>query len=190
MLASLYLLGVLVPHTVGAQPPAIYLFPTNVVENIKQTGRVARDMESALQTSVADLEQQWLLYEENRCEDAAGDPGCDQIKMLLGDTYLRMLLLMDASLPRMQASISNSILSWYNHHYYPHAYTTVYRPGAHYGPGISHSAGISPGYEPIHAPGILGGSHRIGHSALNLGHNVGHRVSHSRVISGGHGNRH
>ena len=109
MLASLYLLGVLIPHTVGAQTPAIYLFPTNVVENIKQTGRVARDMESTLQTSVADLEQQWLLYEENRCEDAAGDPGCDQITMLLGDTYLRMLLLMDASLPRMQASVQTTV---------------------------------------------------------------------------------
>ena len=83
-------------------------------------------------------------------------------------------------------------LSWYNHHYYPHAYTTVYRPGAHYGPSSNagYEVGISPGHEPIHSPGILGGNHRIGHSALSLGHNVGHSVSHSRGIIGGHGRRH
>jgi hypothetical protein len=81
-------------------------------------------------------------------------------------------------------------LSWYHHHYYPLRFSTVYRPGAHYGPGISHSVGVSPGHEPIHSPGILGGNHRIGQSGLSLGRNVGHNVSHSSGISGGHARRH
>jgi len=109
LLASLYLLGVLVPHSIAAQSPTIRLFPTNVVENIKETGRVARDIENTLQSSIVDLEQQWQLYEENKCESAVGDPGCDQITMLLGDTYLRMLLHMDAGLPRMRASVQITV---------------------------------------------------------------------------------
>jgi len=109
--ASLYLLCVLVAHSVAAQTPTIRLFPTNVVENVKETGRVARDMENGLQSSIAELEQQWRLYQESKCEGAEGDPGCDQIAKQLGDTYLAMLLLMDASLPRMQASVQTTVNS-------------------------------------------------------------------------------
>ena len=111
LLASLYLLCVLVAHSVAAQTPTIRLFPTNVVENVKETGRVARDMENSLQSSIADLEQQWRLYQESKCEGAEGDPGCDQIAKQLGDTYLEMLLLMDASLPRMQATVQTTVNS-------------------------------------------------------------------------------
>ncbi len=108
---SLCLLCVLVAHSVAAQAPTIRLFPTNVVENVKETGRVARDMENSLQSSIADLEQQWRLYQESKCEGAESDPGCDQIAKQLGDTYLVMLLLMDASLPRMQASVQTTVNS-------------------------------------------------------------------------------
>ncbi len=111
LIASLYLLCVLVAHSVAGQTPTIRLFPTNVVENVKETGRVARDMESSLQSSIADLEQQWRLYQESKCEGAESDPGCDQIAKQLGDTYLVMLLLMDASLPRMQASVQTTVNS-------------------------------------------------------------------------------
>ena len=111
LLASLYLLGVLVPHSATAQTPTIRLFPTNVVENVRETGRVARDMENTLQSSIADLDQLWRLYQESKCEGAEGDPGCDQFATLLADTYLKMLLLIDASLPRMQASVQATVSS-------------------------------------------------------------------------------
>lgn len=111
LIASLYLLSVLVAHSVAAQTPTIRLFPTNVVENVKESGRVARDMENSLQSSIADLELLWRLYRESKCEGAEGDPGCDQIAKQFGDTYLEMLLLMDASLPRMQASVQITVNS-------------------------------------------------------------------------------
>ena len=68
-------------------------------------------MENTLQSSIADLEQQWRLYQESRCEVAKGDPACDQIATLMRDTYLTMLLLMDASLPRMRASVQTTVNS-------------------------------------------------------------------------------
>jgi hypothetical protein len=107
--ASLYLACLLIAHSVAAQTPTIRLFPTEVVENVKETGRVARDMENSLQKSLGDLEQQWLLYRESKCEGAVDDPGCDQIAKQLGDTYLEMLLRMDASLPRMQALVQTTV---------------------------------------------------------------------------------
>jgi hypothetical protein len=93
-------------------------------------------------------------------------------------------------------------LSWYNHHYYPFGYAAGYRPGAHYdsGSGVGHSVGIALGHDgaPIHTPGILGGEHQIGHSAVGLGHSIGLGQSHSRGSgrghvsgrSGGHGSSH
>jgi len=109
--AFLFLLCAPVAHSSDEQTPTIRLFPTNVVENVKETGRVARDMENSLQNSIADLEQQWRLYQESKCEGSESDPGCDQIAKQLGDTYLEMLLLMDANLPRMQASVQTTVSS-------------------------------------------------------------------------------
>lgn len=111
LLLSLCLVFALVPHAVAAQTPTIRLFPTDVVENVKQTGRAARDMEDTVKDSIADLEQQWLLYQASQCAAAQDDPGCDQIASQLGDTYLKMLLLMDASLPRMQESVQITVNS-------------------------------------------------------------------------------
>jgi len=44
--------------------PTIRLFPTTVVENIKQTGDTARAMEEGLQDVVRELEQQMILYHD------------------------------------------------------------------------------------------------------------------------------
>jgi len=107
--ALLCLVLLLAAHSVAAQSPTIRLFPTEVVDNVKATGRVARDMENSLQESLGDLEQQWLLYRESKCEGAVDDPGCDQIAKQLGDTYLEMLLRMDANLPRMQALVQTTV---------------------------------------------------------------------------------
>jgi len=107
--ASLFLVCLLAAHSVAAQTPTIRLFPTEVVQNVKETGRVARDMENSLQKSLGDLEQQWLLYRESKCEGAVDDPGCDQIAKQLGDTYLEMLLRMDANLPHMQALVQTTV---------------------------------------------------------------------------------
>ena len=45
-----------------ANTPTIRLFPTTVVEDLKQTGNVARDMETGLQEVIGRLDQQQALY--------------------------------------------------------------------------------------------------------------------------------
>ena len=108
----LYLICILIAHPVVAQQsPVIKLFPTEVVENVRETGRVAGDMEKSLQKSMGELDQQWQLYRASRCDSAENDPGCDQIAKQLGDTYLEMLLRMDANLPRMQALVQTTVTS-------------------------------------------------------------------------------
>ena len=94
------------------EPPAIRLFPTTVVENVKETGRVARDMETSLQGIIEELDRQWQLYRESKCEGSDGDPGCQQIAQQLGEKYLEMLSHMETELPRIEASVqatSNSL---------------------------------------------------------------------------------
>ncbi|MDJ0860619.1 MAG: hypothetical protein QNJ82_00090 [Gammaproteobacteria bacterium] len=89
----------------AAEPPAIRLFPTTVVENVKETGRVARDMETSLQDIIGELDRQWQLYRESKCEGADDDSGCQQIAQQLGEKYLEMLSHMEAELPRIEASV-------------------------------------------------------------------------------------
>jgi hypothetical protein len=45
-----------------ASTPTIRLFPTTVVEDLRQTGIVARDMETGLQEVIGKLDQQQELY--------------------------------------------------------------------------------------------------------------------------------
>ncbi len=109
LLCLLLLLGV--HDTFSAQTPTIRLFPTNVVEDVKETGRVARDLENSLQTIITDLEQQWKLYQGSKCEGAEGDPGCDQIARQIGDQYKEMLSIMDSQLPQMERSVETTVNS-------------------------------------------------------------------------------
>ncbi|ADE14671.1 hypothetical protein Nhal_1530 [Nitrosococcus halophilus Nc 4] len=99
---------------VGAQPPTIRLFPTTVIENVKEAGQVARDMEISLQDVIADMEQQWKLYQESKCEGYEGDEGCSQISQQMGNKYLEMLSLMDSQLPQIEHSVQATIDSLEN----------------------------------------------------------------------------
>lgn len=85
--------------------PTIRLFPTNVVENIKQTGEAAKAMEADLQGVIDQLNQQEELYVASKCEGAAAEPGCSEIAAQLSRTYLEMLNLMEARLPGMEDSV-------------------------------------------------------------------------------------
>ncbi len=87
------------------QAPTIQLFPTTVVENIKQTGETAKAMEKNLQGIISDLEQQMAIYKESRCESGEGDEGCSQIAARMGEKYLEMLGQMESQLPAMEASV-------------------------------------------------------------------------------------
>ena len=87
------------------QSPTIRLFPTTVVENIKQTGQAAKAMEQDLQSVIDRLNEQETLFIASKCEGAAAEQGCSEIAGQLGQTYLEMLNLMETRLPGMEDSV-------------------------------------------------------------------------------------
>ncbi len=89
-----------------ASGPSIKLFPTTVLEEIRTTGEVAAEMESGLQSVIAQLDQQQQLYTEARCDGAEGDPGCERIAKNMGASYLEMLTIMDERLPEMERAVN------------------------------------------------------------------------------------
>jgi len=104
-------ISLLVANDARANTPTIQLFPTTVVEDLRQTSSVARDMESGLQEVIGRLDQQQLLYVESKCDGADNDPGCQQLSRQLGATYLEMLTVMEERLPDMEHTVNNTRLS-------------------------------------------------------------------------------
>jgi len=91
-----------------ANTPTIRLFPTTVVEDLKQTGNVARDMETGLQEVIGRLDQQQALYLESKCDGAEDDSGCQRLARQIGATYLEMLNIMEERLPDMEHTVNNT----------------------------------------------------------------------------------
>jgi len=82
--------------------PTIRLFPTTVVEDLRQTSSVAKEMETGLQEVIGRLDQQQQLYMESKCDGAEEQ---------LGATYLDMLGIMEERLPDMEHTVNNTRLS-------------------------------------------------------------------------------
>lgn len=95
----------------GNSGPVVRLFPTNVLEDIRETGQVAEEMENNLQEVIYRLDLQQQLYRESLCEGSDGDQGCDRIAKQLGTTYLEMLNIMSERLPEMELAVNNTRLS-------------------------------------------------------------------------------
>ena len=95
----------------SASTPTIQLFPTTVVEDLRQTGNVARDMETGLQEVIGRLDQQQELYNESKCNGAENDSGCQRLSRQIGATYLEMLTIMEERLPDMEHTVNNTKLS-------------------------------------------------------------------------------
>ena len=93
------------------EAPTIRLFPTTVLEEIRHTGSIAKEMETGLQEIVSRLDQQQQLFMESKCEGAEEDPGCAQITKQLGATYLEMLKAMDDQLPDMEQAVQSTRVS-------------------------------------------------------------------------------
>lgn len=106
-------LAISLPVTASAQSnaPTIRLFPTTVVEDLRQTSSVAKEMETGLQEVIARLDQQQQLYQESKCDGAESDPGCQRLAKQLGATYLDMLGIMEERLPDMEHTVNNTRLS-------------------------------------------------------------------------------
>ena len=94
-----------------ANTPTIRLFPTTVVEDLRQTGNVARDMETGLQEVIGRLDQQQQLYQESKCDGAENDSGCQRLARQIGATYLEMLTIMEERLPDMEHTVNNTRIS-------------------------------------------------------------------------------
>ena len=88
--------------------PVVRLFPTTVLEDIRETGQVAEEMENNLQDIIGRLDLQQQLYEQSLCQGADGDPGCGRIAKQLGATYLEMLETMTERLPDMERAVNNT----------------------------------------------------------------------------------
>jgi hypothetical protein len=91
--------------------PTIRLFPTTVVEDLRQTSSVAQEMETGLQEVIGRLDQQQQLYLDSKCEGAEDDPGCRRLAKQIGATYLDMLSVMEERLPDMEHTVNNTRLS-------------------------------------------------------------------------------
>ena len=85
--------------------PTLKLFPTTVVESIKETGQSAKAMEESLQGVIQDLEKQMTLYNQSKCAGSQGDEGCQAIARQLSQTYLEMLDRMEARFPDLEVSV-------------------------------------------------------------------------------------
>ena len=105
------IISLLVMYQAQAKTPTIRLFPTTVVEDLRQTSNVAREMETGLQEVIGRLDQQQQLYLESKCEGAENDPGCQRLSKQLGATYLEMLSIMEERLPDMEHTVNNTRLS-------------------------------------------------------------------------------
>ncbi len=94
-----------------ADTPTIRLFPTTVMEDLRQTSSVAKEMESGLQEVIGRLDQQQQLYQDSKCDGAESDSGCQRLSKQLGATYLDMLGIMEERLPDMEHTVNNTRLS-------------------------------------------------------------------------------
>ena len=88
--------------------PVVRLFPTTVLEDIRETGQAAAAMETSLQDVIHRLDMQKQLYDESLCDGAEADPGCVQISKQLGATYLEMLNVMTEGLPQMERAVEST----------------------------------------------------------------------------------
>jgi len=92
----------------GQAGPVVNLFPTTVLEDIRETSAVAEEMENNLQEIIHRLDMQQKLYEESLCQGADDDQGCSRMEKQLGATYLEMLDTMGERLPEMERAVNNT----------------------------------------------------------------------------------
>jgi len=92
----------------GQSGPVVKLFPTTVLEDIRETSAVAEELENNLQEIIHRLDMQQQLYQESLCEGADGDQGCTRMAKQLGATYLEMLNAMGERLPEMERAVNNT----------------------------------------------------------------------------------
>lgn len=110
-LRRLGLAGLLLSALTGAaggadNQPTLSIFPTQVIDNIRETGVAAKALEDNLQDVIENLDRQQKLYKESRCDGAMADAGCREISRQMAQAYGRMLDIMAGELPKMEQRIT------------------------------------------------------------------------------------
>jgi hypothetical protein len=95
-------------YAISQTGPAVKLFPTTVLEDIRETSAVAAEMENNLQEIIHRLDLQQKLYQESLCDGADGDQGCTRMGKQIGATYLEMLNAMGERLPEMERAVNST----------------------------------------------------------------------------------
>ena len=91
--------------------PVLRLFPTTVLEDIRETGQIAATMENNLQEIIHRLDLQQKLYQESLCQGADADQGCTHMAKQIGASYMEMLNAMAEQLPNMENAVNSTRLS-------------------------------------------------------------------------------
>lgn len=99
-----------VPRDASETRPKINLFPTSVVENLSDTSRAAREMESGMYEVVARLDKQKQAYESTQCSNS-DDLGCVQLRKAIRTSYKEVLDVMQSSIPQMRTSLDATATS-------------------------------------------------------------------------------
>ena len=109
VLFSLLMCAITATSAYAAQTgPVVRLFPTTVLEDIRETSQVAEEMENNLQEIIHRLDMQQKLYQESLCQGADADQGCTRMAKQIGATYLEMLDAMAERLPDMERAVTST----------------------------------------------------------------------------------
>lgn len=87
--------------------PRLNLFPRNVTEQLRSTGKAAKAMENDLKGVITELEKQMKLHKASGCENS-NDPGCEAIAGQISTKYGEMLDIMEQSLPEIKSSVKST----------------------------------------------------------------------------------
>lgn len=85
--------------------PTLNLFPTSVVENLQASAQTAKQMESSMETIIAQLENQMVLFNDSKCDANDSDAGCAEIKKGISRTYGKLLDEMEQQLPEIKQAM-------------------------------------------------------------------------------------
>ena len=122
LLLPLLMIAVSPANAAANSGPVVRLFPTTVLEDIRETGQVAEEMENNLQEVIYRLDLQQQLYQESLCEGSEGDQGC-----CIGGGSGRKVLAITGAM--VGASIANRARRHrhdsHSSHYTPQRCTTV-----------------------------------------------------------------
>lgn len=95
------------PAGVSAQQPQIELFPSTVIEDLREAGQAAEAFETDMMPAITALQNEMAEYDKLNCRGAVSDSGCMQAERLLGNAYSKFLDSLNEHIPEMLNSMEN-----------------------------------------------------------------------------------